>query len=235
MSADSPYLSYQQGLYPGFHAAFSLRAFQERFKTLSKDGLPKQFLSLLSIRNGLIAQAEQVHGADVAVVTEAGVAERVDGLATCSKDLFLAIYVADCLPIYLWSNQPECIAILHAGWRGTVAGIAQHGVQAMKDCFGVKPGNLRALLGPCICAACYEVGPEVAQYFHDSEIESVGGNRFRLNLRRANARQLAEAGLSEAAILSDDQCTGCRLDLFFSYRAEKDQTGRMIAIIGMKS
>ncbi len=79
--------------------------------------------------------------------------------------VLLTVTVADCVPVFLADPDSRAIALLHAGWRGAVAGIMDRGIRALEALRGVSPSGLRVHLGPAICGACYEVGPDVLQQF----------------------------------------------------------------------
>jgi polyphenol oxidase len=185
----------------------------------------------------------QVHGNTVAVIREVPEAARmraalsVDGAVTDRPGLVLTVLTADCLPILLADKTKGVIAAVHAGWRGTVAGIARNAVKTMASVYGSAPGDIDAALGPCIGKCCYEVGPEVlravraAFAFADDHIEMKAGTKGMLDLAGLNRGALAEAGLSPGKIHSADMCTYCRDDLFYSYRRQGEGTGRMLAAI----
>jgi len=191
------------------------------------------FLDHLGLPPERLAWAQQVHGSQVVEIRKPQYAAGADGLVTNREALFLTVAVADCLPIYLWCEDPPAIALLHAGWRGSAAGIAAQGVRVMKNSFGCDPGAIRALLGPAICGSCYQVGPEVAQLFVASDLAHNQNGETFLDLRRANRRQLEEAGVENRNILIDNLCTRCHPNLLFSYRRDGNDTGRMIAVLGM--
>lgn len=227
------YISYNHYCPDGIVVAISLHSFYDRHASTDQQTPRRKFLAEISHRDFPFAMAQQMHSSRVAAVETAGEIPNVDGLATNIRGLFLTIAVADCLPIYLWSQGAECIALLHAGWRGTAAGIASEGVRLMMERYGAEPGALAAILGPCICPSCYEVGPEVTRRFGDSVLSGGRSGRFHLDLRKANLQQLIEAGVPEEAIQSDDRCTCCRPDLFFSYRREGERAGRLIAALAL--
>jgi YfiH family protein len=124
---------------------------------------------------------------------------------------------------------------VHAGWRGTVAGVARATVAALAR-GGSRPSDLFAALGPGIGACCYEVGeavnaafgPEGAAFFR-----KVPGGRDHLDVRAANRRQLIESGVDPRRIGSVDECTFCRSDLYHSYRRDGPGSGRMISFVGI--
>lgn len=175
----------------------------------------------------------QVHGCAVASPPWA---EPPDADASFAADAgaLLAIETADCLPILIVDPAQRRVAAAHAGWRGTVACVAQAAVRALIAA-GSDPRRLVAALGPSIGPCCYEVGPEVEEAFGEP------GRRFfvegenerkHLDVSAANRVQLEEVGLAPANIDHVDFCTRCREDLFFSYRRDGAHAGRMISVVG---
>jgi YfiH family protein len=204
--------------------------------------------------------------------TSAGWAEppagylRGDGLLTDTPKLLLGVKTADCVPILLADVKRRAVAAVHAGWRGSLARIAEKAVGRMRMEFGSRPRDLVAALGPAIGPCCYEVGAEVTkafaaqfakagEWFHGSFEKIVSEdspNPLRwlqmtppghdappptvcLDLRAANRWQLAQAGVPERQIFVSDLCTACRSDLLFSHRRERGKTGRLMAVIGIRS
>jgi hypothetical protein len=135
-----------------------------------------------------------VHGSKVARVdAPKDVVQGVDGLVTNQKGVALFATYADCYPIVLWDPVKRAVGLAHAGWRGTVAGVAKAAVQAMHDEYGSAAENILAGVGPGICGRCYEVGGEVASQF-DARFVTPAGDRFVLDLAAANVAQLQKAG-----------------------------------------
>jgi polyphenol oxidase len=168
--------------------------------------------------------AWQVHGARVAeadsrgIVTPGTVYERCDGLWTDRPGRPLVLLTADCFPVALarTSGTPR-LSVLHVGWRGLLAGIAQAGVAA------VGGNGVAAAVGPGIGPCCYEVGEEVAAPFRDAFGEDVISGR-NLDLGLATERALLAAGC--ASVERTGRCTSCEPDLFFSHRRDRGRTGR---------
>lgn len=148
-----------------------------------------------------------------------------DALVCSRTGTVIGVKTADCVPILLADPVTRTVAAIHAGWRGTAAGIAGAAVRRMAELHGVNPADLRAAIGPSIGICCYEVGPDVASRFG---IECAKIAHLDLPLR--NEQQLREAGLSR--IWRSGECTFCRSDRFFSFRREKEQAGRMVSFIG---
>jgi hypothetical protein len=146
----------------------------------------------------------------------------------------LAIETADCLPLLIVDPFQRRVAAAHAGWRGTVARVAQEAVRALVEA-GSDPRHLLAALGPTIGPCCYEVGADVEEAFGMSGSKFFGPgltDRKHLDVIAANRAQLEEAGLVSTNIDSLNICTRCREDLFFSYRRDGANAGRMISVVG---
>ena len=172
-----------------------------------------------------------VHGGSVARVDEPqGVVQGVDALITNQRGVTLFATFADCYPIVLWDPEHRCAALVHAGWRGTVARVGPAAVQAMAKEFGSNPTNIRAGIGPGICGRCYEVGEEVASRFDQRFATGGTGDRFMLDLAAANRAQLEEAGVGEVNVLG--LCTK-ESSFLPSHRRNPDGT-RFGAIVALR-
>ena len=197
-----------------------------------------------------LVTAGQVHGATVLRVRadQAGLGARPgsgrvgigDALITDEPGVALVSLHADCLPLFLVDPVRPAVGVVHAGWRGTTADVAGEAVRAMASAFGSQPERLLAFLGPAIGACCYEVGPEVAAAW----VERVGaeagvaltpsGERWRLDLRAANALLLRRAGLRRDHVEQSSLCTRCAAEEWFSHRAQGPTTGRFGALIALR-
>jgi len=155
-----------------------------------------------------------------------------DGLVGSQPDSLLTVRVADCLPLLLLDPTRRVVGAVHSGWRGAAAGIASRAVAKMHKDFGCAPGELQALLGPCIGAERFEVGPEVAEQFPDEAVVD-RKPRPHLNLEHAVRLQLRAAGVE--SIEGGGLCTYDREDWFYSYRRQGKAAGRMVAAIGIRS
>jgi purine-nucleoside/S-methyl-5'-thioadenosine phosphorylase / adenosine deaminase len=161
----------------------------------------------------------QVHSADVRRAEPATRGERADGLWTDEPRLPILAMSADCLPIVLARTDPSRpgVAVLHAGWKGLLAGIVASGVEALDG------DGLVAAIGPGIGPRCYEVGEEVAAPFRKRFGNDVvrGG---RLDLWTSAERALSAAGVERVDRF--DRCTACEPETFFSHRRDRGRTGR---------
>jgi hypothetical protein len=154
--------------------------------------------------------------------------EGIDGHATDSAGVLLTVTVADCVPVYLIDPAARRIALLHAGWRGTAAGMLRAGVELLQA-RGSAVADLLMHCGVAICGRCYEVGSEVFQALGLPPPDS--GGRGLLDLRDVLGRQGRALGLSR--ISTSDRCSAHDSANFFSHRASRGADGRMVAYLGM--
>ena len=138
---------------------------------------------------------------------------------------------ADCVPLLLADPVRHLVAAVHAGWRGTAAGISRKTVETLCGEWGSNPADLQAVIGPCIGSCCFEVGEEVASQFPGHLDRSAP--RPHVDLVAANRQQLIAAGVPRAMIESLDFCTVCDPDRFHSFRRDGGP-GRMIAAIRIR-
>jgi YfiH family protein len=199
-----------------------------------------------------VLTVNQVHGRTVVAASSdpARAAERPDADALITLDPAQAVGVraADCAPILLADPATGAVAAVHAGWRGTAAGIVAAAVSAMTREYGSRPGDLLAAIGPSIRPCCYEVGSELVDAFAaaghprhlvdrwfvlrdpGAGIRDPGG-RLWLDVPKANRDQLLLAGLADERIYDCGLCTAMHLDVLTSFRAEKEKAGRLAAVI----
>lgn len=219
------------------------------------------FQSALGAAGLALVPLRQIHSDTVhlfgAARTEAC---KADASVTSTSGLLLAIQTADCVPILLVDPKRRAVAAIHAGWRGTLARIAEKAVGQLQMQFGCNPSDLIAALGPSIGPCCYEVGPELVTQFTSQFAEAPDwfdeartgeepnplqwlnmmppGHQpppkgVRLDLRKANRSQLLAARLQARNVFATDLCTACRPDLFFSYRKQGPRSGRLLSAIGV--
>lgn len=206
----------------------------------------RRFLSALGAADWTLVTAKQIHSADVRFIGGVEDAQSeptvCDALTANMSRVLLAVQTADCLPILIADERSGAFSAVHAGWRGTLAGIVARTVERMQQEHGSRPEELRAALGPAISAAIFEVGPEVlaefkARFDYAEELISdlQPNGKGHLNLNLANVRQLIDCGLREDRIYDSALCTWLRNDLFFSYRRERGAekpVGRLMGVIG---
>ncbi|CUH94276.1 hypothetical protein P22_0342 [Propionispora sp. 2/2-37] len=190
--------------------------------------------------------AEQVHGEHIALVTQretgkgaksyAQALKQTDALITQTPGVPLMLFFADCVPVLIFDPVTQSIGIVHAGWKGTVALIAQKTVLAMQDAFGTEPANCLVGIAPSIGPCCYEIDNTVLERVKQNFavwplLTKPSNDRWKLNLWEANRSQLIDIGVQNTNIVCSDICTACNKTLFFSYRAENGKTGRIGAFI----
>ncbi len=155
-----------------------------------------------------------------------------DALITNHAGLLVGVRTADCVPVLLVDEAKRAVAAVHAGWRGTRAGIASKTVARMGAEFGTAPNDLLAAIGPCINVCCFEVGPEVAAQFREVFPERKDLDRkTHIDLVEANRRQLLSAGLAQERIFTGAPCTFCSPE-FHSFRRDASD-GRMYSAAGI--
>jgi polyphenol oxidase len=162
--------------------------------------------------------AQQIHGDKIAVIDEVGLALRADrghrkfpgcdAIITNQRGIMLGVYVADCCAVHIVDPKTPAIGLVHSGRKGTDLGVVPNAIRQMMDRFGSDPANLILQLSPCIRPPHYEV---------DFAAEIV--------------RQCRASGVKE--IHDSGVCTACDLSRYYSYRAEKGKTGRMLALLGL--
>ena len=188
----------------------------------------------------------QVHGSDILVINEPNedfshfLSVEGDAVITDQPHVMIGVCVADCAPILLCDPDKKVIAVVHAGWKGTAAKLVAKTVAGMTSEFGSNPARLHAAIGPCIQKCCYEVDEPVKKAFQQggiswescAELKSPG--KWQLDLAAANRELLQLAGVPADAIQISDQCVCCHSEQFFSYRRDKEESGRQMGFIMLK-
>src|SRR5438552_14027116 len=190
------------------------------------DAAHREICNAIGIGDWPLFTAEQVHGSKIAVVDKVGSALRADrgrhgvsslpshefpscdGIITNQRSVALGIYVADCCAVYIVDPKTPAIGLAHSGRKGTELGVVTNAIRQMIKRFGSDPGNMLVHLSPCIRPPHYQVdfAAEIIQ-----------------QCRALDVQQIHNSGI----------CTACDLERYYSYRAEKGKTGRMLALIGL--
>jgi polyphenol oxidase len=223
----------------------------------------RRFQAALGADDLTFVSLHQIHS-DVVRSFDAAPAKQCkgDASATNTPGLLLGVRTADCAPVLVVDPKKRVVAAIHAGWRGTLQRIVAKTIGQMQMGFGCKPGELLAAIGPTIGGCCYEVGTEVASQFSakfsnaDEFFDELRTGdepnplqwlnmmppghqpppkNVILNLPKANKLQLLEAGLLEKNIFVTDLCTSCDVRLLFSYRKERERSGRLLSVIGIRA
>jgi len=191
------------------------------------------FFGALHIGLDELAFPMQCHSNNVRVIQTWGGYEECDGLATNEFGVFIAISVADCVPIFLFDPATRSIAGIHSGWRGTTSGIAKNAVALMKNKFGSNAANIAAFIGPAAGKCCYEVGEETARKFDDAFVSKGETGKWMVDLKTANRQQLESEGVLSANIEVHHGCTIHESKKFHSYRRDGASSGRMMGVLGI--
>ena len=206
----------------------------------------RRFFSAIGARGGRMAMSNQIHGGVVRSITTADlhtdpydrVGYEADALMTALPGVTLVVYSADCVPVLLYDPVRRVIAAVHAGWRGTAAGIASAAVERMRDVYGCRPADILAAVGPGIGPDCFETHEDVPNamtaalgtgVLHHIKIKENG--KFTVDLKRINAMRLEQAGLDPDHIAVSDICTACDPGRFWSHRKLGTDRGAMAAAI----
>jgi len=195
----------------------------------------------LNLDYSRLTMAKQVHSNSVAVIHNNGftgndasqksvapVIPKADALVTSLKRVPLALFFADCLPIVLADPVNKAVAVVHAGWRGTLTEIAANALVQMTRVFQSSPSDILVFFGPSIGPCCYEVTPDRLRLFREN-FSAAAVNDTRLNLEKTNQLILENLGVPDENFYSANICTSCQNSLFFSYRRE-EITGRQGAL-----
>jgi YfiH family protein len=205
----------------------------------------RQFLSCWGLPLSRLVAANQVHGTVVQTVTDemagSGAAElatalpATDALITEVPGVILAVFTADCLPVFLYDPDRPAIAVVHAGWRGTLDRIVERTLVKMAADYRTVPEHLLVAFGPAICSQCFQVQPDLAANFSKADLQAVYVDRsgYHVDLAVFNRNLLINCGVPPANMTSPAPCTACNRETFFSYRAEGRTNGRMMGMISL--
>lgn len=193
------------------------------------------FFEGLGISVDQVAGGLQVHQAEILQVTEPGYFSGYDAFITNVKDVFLSVGIADCTPILIYDPVQEAVAAIHAGWRGTVAQIVAKTLSKIQEVFQTNPKDCFAFVGTCIDTEHFEVGEEVAECFDSHLVHYFPhSEKPHIDLKQANFLQLVQSGVPENQIEVSPFSTVWNNDQYFSFRKENGQTGRMLAVVGIR-
>ncbi|WP_245805849.1 peptidoglycan editing factor PgeF [Bacillus alkalicellulosilyticus] len=164
----------------------------------------------------------------------------IDGLYTSERNILLVSLYADCVPLYFFAPNYDLIGVAHAGWKGTVLNIGATLIEQWKSIEKVPITEIQCVIGPSIGKKEYEVDERVIQEVEkvlpntDTFATPLENGHYLLDLKEVNKLLLENEGIPIQNISVTHHCTASQLDLFFSHRKEKGQTGRMMSYIGMK-
>ena len=209
----------------------------------------RRFCAAIGVRPDRLVLTRQVHGCTVRAVTEEDIQQDVrlpaqvecDALVTQTPGLALAVFTADCIPILLYDPQVRAVAAVHAGWRGTAGDIVGRTVEKLTDCFGSRPEQVLAAIGPGISRCCFETDGDVPQAMEEQLgslarpcIAAGPGGKFHVDLKAINAALLRRAGVAPDHIEISGHCTACLPRLYWSHRVTQGRRGNQAAMIMLR-
>jgi copper oxidase (laccase) domain-containing protein len=178
------------------------------------DAAHREIRNAIGVGDWPLLTAQQIHGNKVAIIDRPVESDKhfagCDGFITNQRRIALGIHVADCCAIYLVDPKTPAVGLIHSGRKGTELGVVTNAITQMEECFGSEPAELIVQLSPCIRPPHYEID------FAAEIIEQC---------RAQGVLEIHDSGV----------CTACDLHRYYSYRAEKGKTGRMLALIGLNS
>lgn len=200
----------------------------------------QRFLKTLGIDPDSVVSGEIVHGNHVETVRHDNLRTTLtgtDALLTNEKNIFLAVTIADCLPIFLYNPKTEVVGLIHAGWRGLANNVIDKTITKLATYYNANPQQTIALIGPAIGSCHFEIKSEVKKIFETEYDKQIiwREHQIFLDLKQIAKRQLRKAGIAETQISINKDCTFCDSTKYFSFRRDHSQPlETMIAIIGLK-
>lgn len=194
----------------------------------------KDFFDALGIDGDNVSFQFQTHSTIHNYVEETSFFNGSDGLYTDKKGLFLAVNVADCVPVFVYDAENEVVAGIHSGWKGTQQKIVTHTIDTLIEKYKTKPENLYVYVGPGISVKSFEVGEEVFDMF-DDEFKEVREGKMYVDLKKDIFTRLIKQCVPKKNIEVCEYCTFADDGLFHSYRRDRGKSGRMLGVIGVKS
>ena len=192
-----------------------------------------KFFGLLGINQKQLAIPQQVHSDEIKIIDKPGYYKGSDGLITSGKNVYLIISTADCYSVMMYDSVNKVIANIHSGWRGTQKGIVTKAIDLMKSEFGTKSDDLYVFVGPGISTGNFEVGEDVAKLFKEKYTERKNGKYF-VDLKGDISDRLNAFGISNSHLEIYPHCSYDMKDYLHSYRRDRNNSGRMYSVIGMK-
>lgn len=208
----------------------------------------RRFYAAVGFQGDHMVMSRQVHGDRVRMITSAdakhdlfeSITEEADGLMTDVPGVMLTVFTADCIPVLLYDPERRVIAAVHAGWRGTAAGIVTRTVEKMKTIYGCQPEQILAAIGPGIGQCHFETYEDVPNAMTESMGASVfpfiktrPAGKFNIDLKGINADRLERAGLWKSHIAVSEECTACNPEKYWSHRIHGGDRGSQAAMISL--
>lgn len=193
----------------------------------------KKFFDALGIGEKQVSFQKQTHSTKSNMVSEPSFFDDSDALYTNRRNNFLALSLADCIPVFLYEPDKKIVVAIHSGWRGTLNKITTVTIEKIISELSIQPEKLIAYIGPGISFDNFEVGKDVSDLFEDDVKKKVDGKYF-IDLKKHNYLQLINLGVRNENIEISPYCTFNEKDLFHSYRRDNNKSGRMLGVIGLR-
>ena len=221
--------------YSGFFNNRNLTAvISKRDKNYALERSRNDFIESFKIDPKKIIFPQQTHSNNVKIINIEKTYSNTDGLISITENLGIGILVADCVPVFLFGKKSKHCCLVHSGWKGSANLITTSAVKKLIT-LGNKPHEIKAVLGPSIGRCCFEIDSDVAQFFSQKNLHLKNESKFKLNLKNEILSELVSLGFTNKNIFIDDLCTFCEKEDFFSYRREGVESGRMVAIMKVKT
>lgn len=191
-----------------------------------------EFLSNIDMNTDAAAFADQNHTDNIARVDFPNIYPKCDALITNRKNIPLLIQVADCACVFLYDEDKHAIGLVHSGWRGTQKRIVSKTINEMNYQFNSEPKNILAVVSPCISGSNFEVGKDVYDQFPERYFEPKADNKYTFDMKHCLFDELTNAGIKHIEIDSD--CTYENPSHYFSYRRDREKSGRMMGCLMLK-
>ena len=174
----------------------------------------------------------QTHSNNIRVVNENTNYNDTDGLVNYGSNKILTLLTADCVPIFIYDKIKKNTSLIHSGWRGLSTGIFFNAMYILfKANNNIK--DFKFVLGPSIKKCCYEVDKKVYKKFDKNFYKLKNNGKAMLDLQSVLLNQILSFGVFDSSVLIDSECTKCSYKKFFSFRREKDKSGRMLSIFNL--
>ena len=193
-----------------------------------------KFLSSVLKDNRQLVYAKQVHGSHIVSAENVNLTTEADGFFTQSKRFALSVTIADCHPVLLAHKESGFFALLHMGWRGSVAGILNNALNMFLE-KNIQAKDLIFIIGPGIGFDFFEVGPEVKRHFRQKFWSGLANEKGFLDLGASIIDDFLSAGGLHSSVSDSRECTYANTSKFFSYRRDGQQSGRMMALAWRKN
>ena len=196
----------------------------------------ERFLSQFEIDSKDIISADLCHGKSVKIIrnNKQIIISKTDGLVTDRPGIFLAVTVADCLPIVFFEKKKKIIGVVHSGWKSAVKDIAKVAVEKIEK-LGGNPKNLMVEIGPGIGECHFEIGKEILGHFKDyKKFVKIKGEKYSVDLKGIIKFQLEEKGIKKSNIIISKICTFCDKKYFSARRDKSKELRAGIMVVGMK-